>query len=132
MITLQLWMRIVGGYYLLLCAGALARQPIRTEGPPGVLESAAQGDATARFVVDTWVTLGLLIGVLGASLIYFSGNPGEAHVLAMTVIAIELGWGIPIDIYRIVRGGRKAPSVVFIGIHSVIIVTGVLALTQNH
>ena len=54
--------------------------------------------------------------------------PGEAVVLARTVIAVELGWGIPIDIYKMVRGYQKPLLFGWIAIHIVISTTGVLAL----
>ena len=128
MLSLQLWMRIVGSLYLLMFVAVLARAPIRAEGPEGVVEQAAAGDPTARFVITTWITLGLLLGVLGGALLYFSGNPDAARSLAWTAIAVELVWGIPIDLFKIVRGQKKVPSVVWIGIHSVLGVVGLAAL----
>jgi hypothetical protein len=125
---LQLWMRVVGGLYLLMCLAALARVPIRAEGPAGVLDRAAAGDATARFLVNTWVTLGLALGVIGAALVYFSRTPADARVLAWTVIALELAWGIPVDVFKIARGQRKVPSIIWIGIHAVVAATGLGAL----
>jgi len=130
LIALQWWMRLVGAFYLLLCAGALARQPIRVEGPDGLLARASAGDPTARFVVDTWVALGLVLGVVGASLLFHSQATSDATVLVRTVIAVELAWGIPIDVYKKVRGYRKPPLVVWIVIHSVISLTGLLALAR--
>ena len=79
MLSLQLWMRIAGSLYLIMCAAALTGTPIRAEGPSGVMERAAAGDATARFLVNTWITLGLLLGVLGAALWYFSAAAEQAR-----------------------------------------------------
>jgi BphX-like len=128
MIVLQWWMRLVGLFYVALCAGALARQPIRAEGPAGVLEKAAAGDPTARFVIDTWVTLGLLLGVIGAVLMFCSREPNDAIALVKTVIAIELAWGIPVDVYKMSRGYKKPMLVAWIVTHSVISLTGLFAL----
>ena len=126
--TLTTWMRIAGGLYVLMGIAAMARVPIKAEGPPGILENAAAGDPTARFVVNTWVTLGLLLAVIGASLLYVSSMAEEARALAWTLIALELAWGIPIDIFKIVRGQKAAPSIVWIVIHSVVAITGLQAL----
>ena len=70
-------MRLVGLFYLLLFIGTLAGKPIRAEGPAGTIEKAASGDPTARFVVDTWVALGLLLGVIGALLLFYPGCPAK-------------------------------------------------------
>jgi len=125
---LQMWMRVVGVVYLLMFAAVLARAPIRAEGPEGVLERAAAGDPTARFVITTWMTLGLLLGVLGAALLFFSADPDAARSLAWTAIAVELAWGIPMDLVKISRGQKKAPSIVWIAIHAVLAVSGLAAL----
>jgi hypothetical protein len=108
MLSLPTWMGGVGVLCLVMCGAALAGAPIRAEGPDGTLERASAGDATARFLVNTWVTLGLLLGVLGAALLYFSRTAEDARALAWTVIAVELAWGIPIDVFKILRGQKKA------------------------
>jgi hypothetical protein len=121
-------MRVVGALYVLVFIGVLARAPIKAEGPPGILERAAAGDATARFVVDTWMTLGLALFVLGASLLYFSRIAVDVRPLACTIIALELFWGIPVDIYKIARGYKKTVPLVWIAIHAVIVSTGLAAV----
>ena len=129
MTRLTWWMRIVGALYLFLfVAATFLRLPIRAEGPEGVLDQAAAGEPTARFVVDTWVTLGLELGVIGAALLIASRVPAQAGALVWTVIGSELVWGIGSDLYKIARGYPvTAPGIWFL-IHSVIIVTGVLSL----
>jgi membrane associated rhomboid family serine protease len=128
LLSLQLWMRIVGTLYLVSCIGAIAGAPIRAEGPAGLLERARAGDATARFVVTTWIALGGLIGVLGAALLYFSRAPEQARALAWTAVAVELAWGIPIDLLKILRGQKRTPSVVWIVIHVAVAGSGLVAL----
>lgn len=128
MFSLPTWMRIAGVLYLVMCAAALTGTPIRAEGPGGALERAKAGDPLARFLVNTWVTLGLLLGVLGGALLYFSGTAEDARALAWTVVAVELAWGIPVDVFKIMRGQKKAPSIVWILIHAMMAMTGLLAL----
>ena len=53
MLSLPIWMRVVGVLYLVMCVAALMGTPIRAEGPSGVLERLAAGDPTARFLVNT-------------------------------------------------------------------------------
>lgn len=128
MLSLAIWMRVAGALYLIMCAAALAGAPIRAEGPEGTLERARSGDPVGRFLVNTWVTLGLLLGVLGLALLYFSRTPEEARALAWTAVAVELAWGIPVDVFKIARGQKKAPSVVWIIIHLTIAGLGLQAL----
>src|SRR5262245_54524771 len=123
-------MRIVGALYLPLFVGAaFTGGPIKGEGPAGLLDHAAAGDATARFVVDTWVTFGVYVGVVGGALLLASRAPGQARVLVRTVIALEVG-GIAVDVYEIARGyDLKAPGT-WLAIHAVIIASGVVALRR--
>lgn len=129
MTRLKWWMRIVGVLYLFLfVAAAILRLPIQAEGPPGILDSATAGDPTARFVVDTWVVLGLELGVLGAALVISARTPGRAFVLVWTVLGGEMVWGIGSDIYKLFRGYDPTVPVAWMLIHSVIIVTGWFSL----
>ena len=129
MTRLAWWMRIIGALYLFLFVAAVfLRIPIRAEGPEGVLAQAAAGDATARFVVDTWVTLGLELGVIGGALLIASRTPAHARVLVWTVIGSELVWGIGSDLYKLARGYAATVPGIWILIHTVIIVTGIVSL----
>jgi len=131
MARLKWWMRIVGGFYLLMfTAAAVLRLPIRSLGPPDTLARAASGDATARLLVDTWVTLGLEFAALGVALLIASRVAEQARALAWTVIGIEAVRALVTDVYMITRGHDLTPQLVWIGIHSAIIATGVLALRK--
>ena len=129
MTKLVWWMRIVGVFYLLqFVAMVIVHAPIRTFGPEGVLEQAAAGDPTAQFLVDTWVTFGLEVAVIGLALLLASRAPDRGAALVWTVIGIELVRGILNDLYMIARGIEVTGYVVWIFIHSVVIVTGLLCL----
>ena len=128
--SLKWWMRIVGAMYLFLfVAATFLMLPIRSEGPEGVLARASEGDLTARFVVDTWVTLGIWFGVIGAALLIASRIPHHAKALVWTVIGWELG-GIVIDIYKLARGYDLPVPVIWMAIHTTIIVVGLLILRK--
>ena len=119
------WLRIVGVFYLLQFVGmALVRAPIRTFGPEGTLARADAGDPVAEFVVDTWVTFGLEVGAIGACLFLASRHLHLASGVAWTVLAIELTRGIANDVYMIARGIEVPGYLVWIVIHSVVILTG--------
>ena len=130
MTQMKWWMRAVGALYLFMfIAAAVLRIPIEVEGPPGVLGLAAAGDPVARFVVDTWVTFGIYIGAVGAAVLVASWAPAQAVPLVWTIVAMELG-GILVDIYKVGRGYAPTAPVVWMVIHSVVIVTGLLSLRR--
>jgi hypothetical protein len=118
------WLRIVGVFYVLqFVAMAVVRAPIRAQGPEGALARNAAGDPLAMFLVDTWVTFGLEVGAIGVGLLIASRRADQARALIWTVIAIELGRGIVADVYMIARGNKLPVLVVWLAIHSVVIVT---------
>jgi hypothetical protein len=115
------WFRAVGTLYVLSgVMAAVVKAPIRAEGPPGVLRAAATGDAVARFVVDTWVTLGLVIGALGIAVL-------AAHTPALlwVVIAVEVA-GMIADVYKLARGTPARAPVTWLAIHAAVIVSGLV------
>lgn len=129
MVALTWWLRIVGALYLFMAVVAIGpRIPIRAEGPAGVLARAAAGDPTARFVVDTWVMVGLYLGAIGVALLAAARVPEQARVLVWTVLSIEAIGGIGIDVYKLARGYRRAAPLVWIVIHSAVIASGLWCL----
>jgi hypothetical protein len=119
------WFRIVGAFYVLqFVVMAIVKAPIRVQGPAGALARAAAGDATARFLVDTWVTFALEVGAIGVVLLFASGIPERAKILVWTIIAIELSRGIVADVYLIARGEPLNVLVPWLFIHTAVIVSG--------
>ncbi len=125
-------MRVVGSFYLLqFVMMVFVRAPIQAIGPKGALALASAGDPLARFLVDTWIAFGLEVGVLGAGLLIFSRKPDQAKALVWTVIGIELVKGPVYDIYMIAREYELTAFVIWIVIHTVIIVTGLYSLRRS-
>lgn len=123
------WMRIVGVFYVLqFVAMAIVRAPIRTFGPDGALAQADAGDAVAMFLVDTWLIFGLEVLAIGVCLLVASHRLSLAHGVVWTVLAIEVSRGILADSIMIARGIEVPGYVVWIVIHSVVIVTGLRSL----
>ncbi|MFN2502820.1 MAG: BphX family protein [Acidimicrobiales bacterium] len=123
------WMRVVGVFYLLqFVMMAVVRAPIRTAGPEGALAQADAGEPVARFLVDTWLTLGLEVGAIGVAVLVASRHPGQARGVVWTVLAIELGRGILLDLYMLSRGTKVSVYGVWIVIHALVIVTGLRSL----
>ncbi len=125
---LRRWMRVVGLFYLLLfVVGAIIKLPVeQTLGQAGIVLD--QTNLAHRFLVDTWVMFALELGVIGAALWFFSGHPYENRALIWTVLGLELIRGIVDDIYMLIRGYDPAFYIGWIVIHSIIILTGLLAL----
>jgi hypothetical protein len=129
MTGLTWWLRVVGVLYLFVAAVSIGpRIPIKSEGPPDVLLRAADGDALARFVLDTWTMFGLYMGAVGVSLLVASRYATSAAPLVWMVIALELIGGIGIDVYKLAHGYKRAPPTAWIVIHATVIVTGLLVL----
>jgi hypothetical protein len=123
--SLTWWLRVVGAFYVLqFVVMAIAKAPIRVQGPAGVLARAASGDPTARFLVDTWVTFALEVGAIGMVLLFASRIPEQAKILVWTIIAIELSRGIVADVYLIARGEPLNVLVPWLFIHTAVIVSG--------
>jgi hypothetical protein len=122
-------MQAAGAFYLLqFVMLAFVRAPIRTFGPPGTLDRASDGDALAKFVVDTWTFFGLEILAVGVILLVATRRPGLAPGAIYTVLAIEVSRGIVADLYQVARGVHVGGYLVWIAIHSTVLLTGVLCL----
>lgn len=129
---LRLWMQIVGAFYVAqFVMMAIVRAPIRTFGPEGALAKADAGDPLARFLVDTWTTFGLEVAAVGVTLLIATRRRELAKGAVWTVLAIEVGRGIVLDTYMIVRGIHVLGYLVWIAIHSVVIATGLFALRSS-
>ena len=123
------WMRIVGVFYVLqFVAMAIVRAPIRTFGPDGALAQADAGEPVARFLVDTWLIFGLEVLAVGVCLLIASRRRAWAAGAVWTVIAIEATRGILADAIMVARGTEVAGYLVWIAIHSTVIVTGLRAI----
>lgn len=132
MSKLKLWMQVVGVFYLVQAIVMIVvKAPILTLAPENTLDLAAGGDKMAMFLVDTWIAFGIEVGVIGVALLLASRVPERGRVLAWTVIGIEFLKGPPYDIYMIARGYESTPFIVWIVIHSVIMLTGYFAIRSS-
>lgn len=129
---LKWWLRIVGLFYVLqFVMVAIVRAPIRVQGPAGALEDAAAGNPMARFLVDTWVTFGLEVGAIGLVLLLASRVPETARILVWLIIGIEIGRGLIADSYMISRGHPLPTLLIWLVLHSIVILTGWMALQKS-
>jgi len=127
---LRWWMRVVGVFYLLkFVAVAFVKGPLRGQAP-NALRLADAGDHVARFLIDTWVIFGLEMAALGIALLVASRIPDRARALAYAILGVEIS-GIVADVYQLARGHAWTIPAVWIPIHGLIIVTGLLSLGRG-
>lgn len=121
------WLRIVGGFYLLLTgmniwALFLGGTQLFADTLPAPMNT---DPLAVRAFTDAWMVFVFELGVLGAMMMYASRNPAQSRVLVLTIIWAEVFRGIVADAIWIARGYALSSYAVFIVIHALIIATGV-------
>jgi hypothetical protein len=128
---LKLWMRLVGGFFILI--GLFNTPPViaarmNSHYPTLGLDP---GHVALAIITDLWFLFGLETAVIGLMLIVGSASPLRNKLLVQTVLLLELTRGVLTDIYWITRGYSESVFYIgFIVIHLVIIVTGWYALRR--
>jgi hypothetical protein len=126
---LKWWFRIVGAFYLLLALvnipGFFDNQLFASSLPFPAGENAARAfaDGWSAFVFD-------MLGI-GTFLLWASRDPLKHLSVVWFAVWLEVLHGIVADVYLIVGGYNAVAYAVFIGIHLIIIITGVLCARQT-
>jgi hypothetical protein len=120
------WFRIVGIIYIGLGVSWLpfANAPKLEQVIPG-FDGPIGGTAYHGFL-DWMVVFGLEMIVVGGFLVYASFSPVKYLPLVWLIVALSAVRGIADDVYMIVQGYPVASNLVFIALHSAIIITGVI------
>ena len=120
------WFRITGVVYVVLGVSWLpfANAPKLELVIPGF--DAPIGGAAYNGFLDWMVVFALEMIVVGVFLIVSSRKPLANLPLVWLIVALSAVRGIADDIYMIVQGYPLASNLVFIALHSAIIITGVL------
>ncbi len=128
MTFLTWWFRVVGVVNLVLGAMWLPflNAPRLELSVPGW--DAPIGGTAYRGFLDFTMLFGLDLLILGAFLIVASFRPAQHRILAWFTLALSAIRGILDDVYMIAAGYPLAGMLVFIALHTAIIVTGLLAL----
>jgi len=121
------WFRIVGVIHIGLGISWLpfANAPKLEQVIPN-FDGAIGGTAYNGFL-DWMVVFGLEMIVVGAFQLWASRRPLRYLPVVGLIIALSAVRGIADDVYMIARGYPLASNLVFIALHTAIIVTGVLA-----
>jgi len=70
----------------------------------------------------------LTAGIHDVGIVIATGIPEQAKVLVWAIIGIELARGVADDVYMITQGYDPTVYMIWIVIHTVVIVTGLLSL----
>jgi len=124
------WLRIVGGFYLLLVTGSLWVLFINPR-LFGDMFPYSTDDTTVRAFSDAWLIFVLEMLVLGIIMLYASRKPERNGILVVTIAALELIRGAGGDLLWMTRGFPTANYIPFMIVHLIIAVSGILFLRQE-
>lgn len=126
------WFRIVGIFYLLLTlmniyALFLGGIQLLSDALPAPMNTEP---LAVRAFMDAWLVFVFEFGVLGAMALVASRAPQQNRIMAWVIIWAEVFRGIVADLIWIMRGYDAISYGIFIAIHLIIIVTGVMFAQQ--
>lgn len=130
---LQWWFRIVGAFYAFLALVNLGTFVFDSQLAmyKDMLPGSLKGNALAmRGFADAWFVF--VMDVLGTAIFFLwaSRNPGKNISVVWFAVLLEFLHGVVGDLYWITRGYDAVSYAVFIVIHLIIIVTGVMFARQ--
>ena len=124
------WLRIVGGFYLLL---ALTSLRVLFVDPQmfGTMNPFAADALALKAFADAWLIFVLEMGVLGAIMLYYARDSSRNRILVLTVSILELIRGAGGDFLWMLRGWPPANYIPFMILHLIIAGTGLFFLRQE-
>jgi len=124
------WLRLVGGFYLLL---ALTSLWVLFVDPQmfGTMNPFAADASALRAFADAWLIFVLEMGVLGVIMLYYARDSSSNRILVLTVSILELVRGAGGDLLWMTRGFPTANYLPFMILHLIIAGTGLLFLRQE-
>ena len=124
------WLRLVGGFYLLL---ALTSLRVLFVDPQmfGAMNPFAADASALRAFADAWLIFVLEMGVLGAIMLYYARDSSDNRILVLTISILELIRGAGGDLLWMLRGWPTANYIPFMIVHLIIAGTGLFFLKQE-
>ena len=124
------WLRLVGGFYLLL---ALTSLWVLFVNPQlfGEMFPFSADALSIRAFSDAWLIFVLEMAVLGGLMVAASRAPARNGVLVLAVALLELVRGAGGDLLWMLRGWPIANYIPFMIVHLIIAFTGLLFLRQE-
>ena len=124
------WLRLVGGFYLLLALTSLRVLFVDPQMFGAMNPFAMDADALKAFA-DAWLIFVLEMGVLGIIMLYYARDSVHNRILVLTVSMLELVRGAGGDLLWMSRGWPLANYIPFMILHLIIAGTGFLFLRQE-
>lgn len=125
------WLRLVGGFYLLL---ALTSLRVLFVDPQmfGEMNPYAANELALKAFADAWLIFVLEMGTLGAIMLYYAREPAHNRVLVLAVSILELIRGAGGDLLWMSRGWPTENYIPFMIVHFIIAGTGLIFLRQEN
>jgi len=124
------WLRVVGGFYLLLVVGSFWVMFINPQ-LFGDMFPYSTDETAVRAFSDAWLIFALEMLVLGIIMLYASRKPERNGILVVTVAILELIRGAGGDLLWMMRGFPTVNYIPFMIVHIIIAVTGIFFLRQE-
>lgn len=124
------WLRIVGGFYLLLGGGSLWVLFINPQTFGAMFPFAADNSAIRAFS-DAWLIFVLEMFGLGGLMLYAAQQPARHGSLVLAVAILELLRGAGGDLLWMARGWPMTNYLPFMVVHLIIGVSGLVFLRQE-
>ncbi len=124
------WLRLVGGFYLLLVAGSFWVLFVNPRIFGDMFPYSADETAVRAFS-DAWLIFVLEMLVLGIIMLYASRKPERNGILVVTIAILELIRGAGGDLLWMARGFPTANYIPFMILHVIIAVSGILFSRQE-
>jgi hypothetical protein len=124
------WLRLVGGFYLLLALTSLRVLFVDPQLFGAMNPYAANAQALKAFA-DAWLIFVLEMGVLGVIMFYYAPYSSSNRILVLTVSILELVRGAGGDLLWMLRGWPVVNYIPFMIVHLIIAGTGLFFLQQE-
>ena len=118
------WLRVVGGFYLLLVLGSFWVLFFNPRLFGNMFPYSADETAIRAFS-DAWLIFVLEMLVLGIIMLYASRQPEQHRTLVLTIAILELVRGAGGDLLWMTRGFPTANYIPFMIVHVIIAGTGI-------
>ncbi len=124
------WLRVVGGFYLLLVAGSFLVLFINPRLFGDMFPYSANETAMRAFS-DAWLIFVLEMLLLGIIMLYASRKPERNGILVLSIAILELVRGAGGDLLWMARGFPTTNYIPFMIVHIIIAVTGIFSFRRN-
>ena len=125
------WLRIVGGFYLLLAVMSLRVLFVDPQ-MFGEMNLFAADEFALKAFADAWLIFVLEMGTLGAIMLHYARQSDQNRILVLTVSILELIRGAGGDLLWMLRGWPTENYIPFMIVHLIIAGTGLIFLRQEN